>query len=469
MSGAASALVSEIESEPIDWEAVFEADGHGLIALIGEAKSFHALKDCMAVIVEQLFSRDGDEAFRNSYMADLDAVFPEDLDSRDDAAETLRKLIAVMTLTLRKIKTYRSKKAEQYRQSTAAGAPQPRASPERRGDAGEDAAMLMDAAGGGDAAMLMDAAGGGDAGPGVDLKPSKPDDAYADMDRDEKEGGTDPAVTAAMFAEVVAAEFKNRFKALQMGIEQKGGGKTKLPFMLSAKFAAKFDAVLCEYVIPEFTQRCHEIIIRGATRAADKQKSYLQQFTGFEGGRGDIWEHWRYTWTDVTTKQKLPTRPTGKGKKKKGLFGLGSKKNAGGKDAAAAEMKRWESRIKQMEMTNGYVDAIWDALCAETVRYIPPVRGDDGKILMELFGRSTKSIMKQVHAINQIVQQGGEMARAFEVLQQGKDIEICLLAACFQNPEQFLGRKQVLKQLLGGFKGGHFPLILRYLPQHIRE
>jgi hypothetical protein len=109
-----------------------------------------------------------------------------------------------------------------------------------------------------------------------------------------------------------------------------------------------------------------------------------------------------------------------------------------------------------LEKTNGHVDAVWDTLCGDSDRYLPPVRDTDAKLLMDLFGRSTKSIMKQVHAINQIVSQGGEPARAFEVLQTGKDIEICLLAACFQNPELYLGRKQTLKQLLGGFNtNGH--------------
>jgi hypothetical protein len=144
------------------------------------------------------------------------------------------------------------------------------------------------------------------------------------------------------------------------------------------------------------------------------------------------------------------------------------KKPAAEADAAKAETARWKVRIAQLEKTNGHVDAVWDTLCGDSDRYLPPVRDTDAKLLMDLFGRSTKSIMKQVHAINQIVSQGGEPARAFEVLQTGKDIEICLLAACFQNPELYLGRKQTLKQLLGGFKGSNFPLILRYLPQHIR-
>lgn len=302
MSGAATAQVIEIEPEPpeiIDWEAVFEAEGDGLIALINEAKSIAALKGCMAVIVEQLFSRKGDAEFRESYLADLDAALPDDLDGRGDVPETLKKLIAVMTLSLRKIKTYRIKKAEEARRARLAAGAEPRASAERRTETGEDAAMLTDAAGAAD-----------------------------ETAEDEEAAGTELAVTEKIFAEVVAAEYKIRFKALQMGINQKSGAKTKLPFMLSADFANKFDQVLCQYLIPELTRRCQEIVTRGAKRAAAKQKSYLQQFTGFEGGRGEIWEHWRQTWTDMTAKQKLPTRPTGKGgtKKKKGLFGMPLKK-----------------------------------------------------------------------------------------------------------------------------------------------
>jgi hypothetical protein len=150
MSGAATAQVIEIEPEPpeiIDWEAVFEAEGDGLIALINEAKSIAALKGCMAVIVEQLFSRKGDAEFRESYLADLDAALPDDLDGRGDVPETLKKLIAVMTLSLRKIKTYRIKKAEEARRARLAAGAEPRASAERRTETGEDAAMLTDAAG----------------------------------------------------------------------------------------------------------------------------------------------------------------------------------------------------------------------------------------------------------------------------------------------------------------------------------
>ncbi|MAF47519.1 MAG: hypothetical protein QGH73_03800 [Rhodospirillales bacterium] len=443
MSGTATALASTGEPDPIDWEAVFEADGHGLIALIGETKSFAALKSCMLVIVEQLFSRDNDEAFRESYIAELNSVLPDDLDGRENMAATLDKLKAAMVATLRRIKSYRIEKAEQARLQSAAdtGA---LTSGERRSDANDDTDMLIGSV------------------KATDI-----------TDEDEREvTASVREATAKIFADVVSAEYKNRFKALRMGISQEAGGKVKLPFMLSGDFAKKFDAVLCQYVIPEFTQRCHELVTRGVTRSADRQKSYFQQFTGFETGRGEIWEHWSQTWTDVTAKQKLPTRPTGKGsgKKKKGMFGISLKKaSAAESEAADAELERWKARIAQLEKTNGLADAVWDALCEDSDSYMPPIRDTDSKTLMDLFGRSTKSIMKQVHAINQIVQQGDEVARAFEVLQQGKDVEVCLLAACFQRPELYLGRKQMLKQLLGGFRGTHFPLILRYLPQHIRE
>ncbi|MAF47270.1 MAG: hypothetical protein CMM10_03310, partial [Rhodospirillaceae bacterium] len=137
MSGTATALASTGEPDPIDWEAVFEADGHGLIALIGETKSFAALKSCMLVIVEQLFSRDNDEAFRESYIAELNSVLPDDLDGRENMAATLDKLKAAMVATLRRIKSYRIEKAEQARLQSAAdtGA---LTSGERRSDANDD-------------------------------------------------------------------------------------------------------------------------------------------------------------------------------------------------------------------------------------------------------------------------------------------------------------------------------------------
>ncbi|MBT5179251.1 MAG: hypothetical protein HOI98_13940, partial [Rhodospirillaceae bacterium] len=43
-----------------DWEDVFEHADHGLIPLVLQARSIDALKKCLLVIVESLFSRDSD-------------------------------------------------------------------------------------------------------------------------------------------------------------------------------------------------------------------------------------------------------------------------------------------------------------------------------------------------------------------------------------------------------------------------
>jgi len=61
------------------------------------------------------------------------------------------------------------------------------------------------------------------------------------------------------------------------------------------------------------------------------------------------------------------------------------------------------------------------------------------------------------------------LGRVFSDYQQGKSIEICLLANCYQRPALYLGEKGRLREMLKGFRSASFPLIARYLPDYIRE
>ena len=131
--------------------------------------------------------------------------------------------------------------------------------------------------------------------------------------------------------------------------------------------------------------------------------------------------------------------------------------------------EEWKDAVKQVKRANAKTMRMWDTLCADAETYDPPMRDRDGQLLKELFGRSTNGTVNQIRAINQIVDQGVDMGRVFGEFQQGKNVEICLLAACYQRPQQYLGEKGRLNELLQGFRRRDFPLISRYLPDYIRE
>ena len=87
------------------WEDVFEHSDHGLIGLVLQARSIDALKKCLLVIVEGLFSRGSDVGFRQSYSAKLDKILPgrdmQVIDSTDGELKILKKGVVEM---LRQIK-----------------------------------------------------------------------------------------------------------------------------------------------------------------------------------------------------------------------------------------------------------------------------------------------------------------------------------------------------------------------------
>ena len=96
-----------------DWEDVFEHADHGLIPLVLQARSIDALKKCLLVIVESLFSRDSDAGFRNSYSAKLDGILPSGeiqiIDGTGGELEIIKKGVVGM---LRQIKEFRIQKAK---------------------------------------------------------------------------------------------------------------------------------------------------------------------------------------------------------------------------------------------------------------------------------------------------------------------------------------------------------------------
>ncbi len=89
-----------------DWEAVFEDPVSGLIPLIGQARTAAALRQCTALVIEQLHTRKNDPDVVARFISQLDEMVP---DGTPEAM--LPKISAAISGILRQIKDDRVAKA----------------------------------------------------------------------------------------------------------------------------------------------------------------------------------------------------------------------------------------------------------------------------------------------------------------------------------------------------------------------
>jgi len=76
----------------VDWESVFEDPDIGLVAYLKAAETIPSLGLCAHVLVQSLFIREGDIAYRMSFNAAIDEVIHSSR-SEEQARERLLRLI----------------------------------------------------------------------------------------------------------------------------------------------------------------------------------------------------------------------------------------------------------------------------------------------------------------------------------------------------------------------------------------
>ncbi len=89
----------------VDWEVVFEAAEQGLIPLIETADAPTKLQRCALVVIEQLFSRDGDGEAISNLQKSLEGLFSHAYGADADNDATLLHHKTLITTFLREIKT----------------------------------------------------------------------------------------------------------------------------------------------------------------------------------------------------------------------------------------------------------------------------------------------------------------------------------------------------------------------------
>lgn len=92
-----------------DWEAVFEDAETGLIPLIAQAQSASALRECVIVVIQKLFTRKSDPPEVERFIAEITRLIPE-----ETKTENLALVSEAVTGILRSIKEDRRKKAAEF-------------------------------------------------------------------------------------------------------------------------------------------------------------------------------------------------------------------------------------------------------------------------------------------------------------------------------------------------------------------
>ena len=131
-------------------------------------------------------------------------------------------------------------------------------------------------------------------------------------------------------------------------------------------------------------------------------------------------------------------------------------------------IEEWEEACTEIEEMNAHAAKVWGEITRQSDNYQAP--GDeDNALLMNLFARTPDTLQKQIDAILQISEQGGNTAKVFADYQQGKNIDTALLAACYQSAETLL-EGGVLKEFMRSFRDtmrrDRFPLVERYLASY---
>ncbi|MBT3556914.1 MAG: hypothetical protein HN644_02645 [Rhodospirillales bacterium] len=224
----------------IDWEAVFEEPGSGLIPLVESAHSAEAIVKVVRVIIEALFTRQSDRPLRDGFLTTVDDIATQDL-------TTTKKL---STALLREVKDDRIARATAFIKQKKSG---------RASDT----------------------------------------DATADPpETGGKQENLPPFNTA------LAQTIEKRLVVLRgNGVDGEFGG-TPLPFPLSRKFCEHLMTIIAEHVAPALAQHAAEIISKSEKLPEADQVKDIVKALDTKKHREALWEHWCVEWKVVTEQAK---------------------------------------------------------------------------------------------------------------------------------------------------------------------
>ncbi len=394
----------------IDWEPAFENPEHGLISLVEQAATGDGILACCKVIIHALFSRQDDAEERVAFERKVNDAMILTFDGSSADADSGKSGDAVrkerVIALMREIKDVRVERAEFHITRIKMGIVE-----------GEKRVEPTDAA----ESEFIDTAA-----PLVDEGDISAEDA---------------------FVEAMSQLLAGRFEALRDNVPPGKVAGESPPFPVSEAFAQLFDGLVREHFAPAMMGACRPFIMQAEQKEPPERVSFIRENMEERRSREILWDSWRIVWREMTSEQELPKKPK---EEKKGLLSeLKKKKEGPAWMDEPMTVEEWEEEVARVKQSNTLAKNIWAQIIAPNDEFQPP-DNDDDKLLMNLFARTGGAIAKQINAVRQIAEQGGNAGKVFSDYQQGKDIDLPLVCACCQRPDLFLDGG-MLKDFMRGF------------------
>ncbi|CCQ74140.1 hypothetical protein [Magnetospira sp. QH-2] len=411
----------------VDWEIFFEAKDQGVIPLVKQARSLDTLEKCYAVTVAQLFRRDGDSDRRRTF----EALFHELVGAGEQDLEAIKERL---TLVFRHIKEERKERVDMLLKAKASKAEEEeRRATEAQVDLDEDESVELE----------------------TPMATSP----------DEPEGPT----AREAFKEVFAQLFINRLMLMEADMDWCQKNHVKPPFFCSPDFSALFKQALIDHLGDAMADHFPSLLTRIKLKEPDDRLAYTLENLEDRKYRRVLWETWQGVWARVTQEQVAPKKPSPEKQKKKGF--LESLTGQSG-DKKGDSIAGWKKKVAAVKEHNANCVALWEIITDTSTLFVPPTKEDDGKMLMQLFGRSMSGLKKEITALRQIAGQGGELGRAFDRYQAGKSLDLSLTVVSFQAPDLYQDdHKKILKKYLAGIpaesRASAYPLTTRFLGEFL--
>jgi len=412
------------EHGTIDWEVVFERPKDGLIALVELSPNAEGLTRISKLIVKSLFSRDNDAETRVRFEREVDEIMVNSNTTENAFALEPRKVL--IAALLREIKTNRLLSAsfhiarlkENKKLESEADAD------ERRAD-----------------------------------DPSNPMVAEP-YSADTREAPPSPE---AAFNMALTEMLAHRMSVLCRNVKQDHLMGRPLPFAVSHAFAERMLTLVRDHMALDMQAACRTFIRQAENQPPTHQVDFITKSMESRQSRQIIWASWQSVWADYTQQRDPPEKP--KEEEKKGLLGVFKKQKSQPEwmdDPLTID--EWEDAVAMTKQANTLAAKLWADLTAPSEIFQPPT-DDDNKLLMNLFARTPSAMEKQIGAVRQIAEQGGNHAKIFADYQQGKDIDLPLLVAICQRPDLFLDNgmlKDLMRSFPDSMRRERFELVLRY-------
>ncbi len=391
----------------VDWETVFETPPNGLIHLIENANKPNLVIDCTAMIIQTLFARESDEVMRGKFTKNLINI--STVNDTD-----LVKTISETVIVLRGIKDDRIIRAAEW---AAHGAR--RVAEKERAERDEKLAE----------------------------------------ERKLRAGDVD-----FIFTDVLCDIIDRKFQVMWAGVDPNALIDRSPPFIVSSEFALIFEGIVRDSLMPAMISRCRYIISEAARLPVDKRRSYLEDRLGSQKTLQEVWNIWQSTWASFLKEVKHPPKPK---EDKPGLFGSISrivKDNIA--DEGEYTIEDWDHDVTIIEEQNAEIRAVKNRLLTPSDTYIAPLE-EDLTMLMRVFSINEGELRKGIAALQQIAEDKEKAARDYDNYQKGKQVEMALIAACFQHPDVFIQGKMPMLPFL--FRGARPQELKEKAPYLMRE